>query len=502
MAVKIRYMWCFLVLVMACGEDPKPKVNVPPPNTGALCEDNLDCSRGLECHATALGGGRCTARCADRACPTNGACVDVEAFGQWQSMCALSCDATTTCPDGLSCQQVGEQSVCAPVVPALAQDPSLDWASISEHLNITCEATKLDTPDGEGWSHYELKWTSPGDVRRMWIAAFVDRGQLENLSLQWSARSLDLTTEYNHHSIRFTELNDSPAQPTGTYGAMASEWAFLLPFASRFQDYVRPNETYTLNVRTSDASPCLHVWSEDSPRKVLHLNIYLTGVLGMTANQAPFDLSMQTVIKQVRLLLASTGEFERVEIDFFDMPEAAQSRFGIIRDINELRELTGMGKLRGKDPYWARALDVFMVQSFMIDDIPGLVGFSGALPGAPGLSGHGMQGLTFASFMLGTDNIMLGTIIAHEIGHFLGLRHTTEVLHNQDTPLAKQYQQRTGTTDPLMDTPECADLLANPYACPDASNLMFPLTPPTPAQAIKSSLTPEQNFVLTGFLIK
>src|SRR5438309_445465 len=55
---------------------------------------------------------------------------------------------------------------------------------------------------------------------------------------------------------------------------------------------------------------------------------------------------------------------------------------------------------------------------------------------------------------LDTDG--MGTTAAHEIGHYLGLYHTSE---------------RDGSEhDPIDDTPECA---AGDSACPDAANVMF-----------------------------
>ena len=55
--------------------------------------------------------------------------------------------------------------------------------------------------------------------------------------------------------------------------------------------------------------------------------------------------------------------------------------------------------------------------------------------------------------------------MAHEIGHFLGLWHTTEL-----SPTT------TGTEDPITDTPVCASGTAI-QSCPDYRNLMFPNFP-------------------------
>jgi hypothetical protein len=54
-----------------------------------------------------------------------------------------------------------------------------------------------------------------------------------------------------------------------------------------------------------------------------------------------------------------------------------------------------------------------------------------------------------------------GLLLAHEIGHFLGLRHTTD---------------DGGATDPIADTPECAAGTVF-EECADYTNVMFPFFP-------------------------
>ena len=55
-------------------------------------------------------------------------------------------------------------------------------------------------------------------------------------------------------------------------------------------------------------------------------------------------------------------------------------------------------------------------------------------------------------------------VMAHEVGHYLGLFHTTE--------------QNQRSTDPIADTPDCRNVGNFPTGCPDWTNLMFPLAGP------------------------
>lgn len=111
-------------------------------------------------------------------------------------------------------------------------------------------------------------------------------------------------------------------------------------------------------------------------------------------------------------------------------------------------------------------LHVFLIQDLEGTDFPsGVVGVASGIPGAVGVSGVRNAGVAVA--LTGDpapSQNLSGLVMAHELGHFLGLWHTTE---------------RSGQVDPLSDTPSCPEEQLNDpsaaFQCPDATNIMFPL---------------------------
>ncbi len=85
-------------------------------------------------------------------------------------------------------------------------------------------------------------------------------------------------------------------------------------------------------------------------------------------------------------------------------------------------------------------------------------GVSGNSPGAPGVYGRPTSGVTLQP--LGSGARSTGTLLSHEVLHYLGLFHTSDAFFGADY---------------LTDTPYCEDTTAG--GCPDARNLMFPFFP-------------------------
>jgi len=115
------------------------------------------------------------------------------------------------------------------------------------------------------------------------------------------------------------------------------------------------------------------------------------------------------------------------------------------------------------------------VNMFLVDSLfPGssIRGISRGLPGPPGLHGTSVSAV-FVSRTGGN----LGHVMAHEIGHFIGLFHTTEL---------------SGDVDPIEDTPSCerTTIRRSPRSCPDQGYVMFPL-----ADLVQAQWSPGQEYV-------
>lgn len=133
-------------------------------------------------------------------------------------------------------------------------------------------------------------------------------------------------------------------------------------------------------------------------------------------------------------------------VRYRDLP----SEHDVVEDGNETRALC---QRYGRPGPHGVAINVAIVA-----DLAYTSGHAGGSPGPPGV--YGTPASCVVIERLGGAR-STGLLLAHEVGHFLGLRHTTEL---------------NGATDPLSDTPACGS--GTPVdQCPDYENLMFPTFP-------------------------
>lgn len=158
----------------------------------------------------------------------------------------------------------------------------------------------------------------------------------------------------------------------------------------------------------------------------LDLHLYFTGAGGITAESAPTDMLIQGAVTRLREIYAQAN----VELGAISY-HSADARFQTITDITgtggDLEELFTQSAGQG------RGLHFFFVDRFM-GGFPGatVAGIAGGLPGAPDSVGTVGAGVAVAVTTAMGDSGVLGHVMAHEGGHWLGLFHTSEVTQTTD----------------------------------------------------------------------
>lgn len=253
----------------------------------------------------------------------------------------------------------------------------------------------------------------------------------------------------------------------GNYSFMDVNWQLLetiapafFPAAPQFEFLTQAGGgQYALDVETSDRSPCYYLLQKGANGARLAVNLYLVGVPNATAASAPTDSTIQNMLAGFRSVYLGAG-IDVDEVRFFDVSPEDVERFRIIRSLNDVHGLLSVSEAPGETLAEQLSVNIFLIQDFAVPEAPGLLGLSAGIPGVPGLHGTHGSGLIFTSAPLASNSSAMAQTMAHEVGHFLGLRHTTE--HD-------------GIPDPIADTPRCGDPNAG-AACPDAENFMFPFS--------------------------
>jgi hypothetical protein len=177
---------------------------------------------------------------------------------------------------------------------------------------------------------------------------------------------------------------------------------------------------------------------------LLDLNIYLAPGTGLKAADAATSAYASEALAQLDLSLRSLLGVAVGEVRYADLTAAEDE----VPDGARARTLCSAYSDAGPNGV--------SVNLLWVKSVAFAAGFSGGIPGPPGLAHR-----PFSCIVLqrqATSSVM-GLLMAHELGHYLGLWHTTE-------PGGL-------VGDPISDTPQCAPGTAK-TDCPDHTNLMFP----------------------------
>jgi len=433
---------------------------------GAACAQHSDCAGGYCMPSPDWPGGYCsTPDCqVDSDCSTGQGAVDAYCFVQSSNsgFCLHRCQSSQDCRSGYACSSIGNNlAVClADAWDEVTIDDLEDYP-----FEITCG---LAAENNRASIAYE-------------VATDTTSYLITPIALDGEYLELHTTTLPNQEQIEYDGTHYFQTYPAVTFGIINP---MMIPALEQFGTDLQAG-THTLElINTRSQNICHYLLEESTPGTTIDFNIYLVGV-GLSAEDAAADADMQVALDEVDALYAQMG-VSVGEVRYHAITGDDAAAYQILRSVSDVKELMALSTRPDGGYDEALSVNIFLVRALQIpSNSP--YGFSVGLPGPAGLHGTPFSGVAVSTEYFGgqfvTDdgfpvdgNEFTGNFIAHEVGHYLGLFHTTEVV-GQDI-------------EPLLDTPICspADF---PNNCPDEDNLMFPL-----ARTLNIELSEGQKFVL------
>lgn len=172
---------------------------------------------------------------------------------------------------------------------------------------------------------------------------------------------------------------------------------------------------------------------------VVDLNLHFTGAQGLTAESAKTDTAFQGYLTSMDTIYQTVG-IRLGTVTYRDIDET----YKVIESLDgEGSDLQAMFALSEGNP---NAVNLFFVDELSAGAFGGfgvILGIAGGIPGPPLVQGSSRSGVAIAIKPIQGMPAGIDTTMAHEVGHFLGLFHTSE-----------QAFFPPQVHDPLPDTPE------------------------------------------------
>ena len=207
----------------------------------------------------------------------------------------------------------------------------------------------------------------------------------------------------------------------------------------------------------------------------LHVFIAADAKEGVSAANAASDPEIAAAMERIGVYYTAIAGIDVGSVSYYDI----DAQYAVIDDAAELDAMFSLSSMaEGDGPA------VFFVASLSGLGEGGLAGYSGGIPGPPDIRGKPRCGV--AVVLHGTERLTADTT-AHELGHYLGLFHTSEY-----------YSEASGELhDTISDTAECVLRTPEDYAaCEAKTNIMFPAI-----SGSQDELSEGQGFVIRGNVV-
>lgn len=272
---------------------------------------------------------------------------------------------------------------------------------------------------------------------------------------------------------------DAPAPDWGIGPATVREVVTLLhPNGPRAPSSRRGFDVF-LSATEAGASERL-IFQRSGEGSTMDLDLYLVGGNGWTSRDGRPPGELEAAIEDLRALLDPIGV--RIgDVRTHDVVGGLRRRFQMLEGSEGLLgappELPNLYRL-------SAGANRPSVHVFFVRFIEEALGIASGIPGPHAMPGTGASGVAIAADLIPRDQLAI--VLAHEIGHFCGLFHTSELDGS--------------VNDPLPDTEECRasrDVDGDGFLLPEecmgagADNVMF-------WAGSGRALTPEQGTIYRG----
>ncbi|MCC6622548.1 MAG: hypothetical protein IT385_14885 [Deltaproteobacteria bacterium] len=482
-----------------------PEVTITAQPLGGICQTNEGCQSGY-CNTTPSGG-YCTQRCGGEfgTCPEDSSCVyETDSDGTKRNLCLKTCVTNGGCRTDQFCPS--EVKLCTPRCQPDSCNEGYECNTLSGRCvpEAACEPVP-EVCDGvdQNCNKYIDEGCGPPIARPPHVEVH-DFGAVQ-LGGEGLSRPFSFLVDEGTASFTIVAMSiDHPADYLTLYALTAPDGTDLM---GQGNPYEAPNRAFpsfsafTVQVPNTDAyelatgrynfsfyafpddagnpAPIGDGWvyvfenrRKGATASKLDVNYWFVGIPGLTAASAQTNAKFGQLVERFETILGTAG----ITIGtsrYFDVTGNDAQRFTIVdtgqtSDVDEHAELLTLTESLAADNW---GVSFFFVQGFTGWQ---LLGKAGGIPGPPMVHGTYNSGVvvSLADYLhYPQENVAIqltAETMAHELGHQLGLYHTTEGdgrIHDHvlDTPECPSSYD--SNRDGLMDPSECA--------VRGATNLMF-----------------------------